>query len=496
MSLESHPETPYGLEAFGGGAALPDGRVVFAPGRFHKVGVFDPSKRHGDVSEAFKLYPETETLSQRYGQSVLGTPYELFVAPVAIPDGRVVFAPDNSVHAGVFDPSTNEFTLLTAIAASGAKPHFRGAALAGDGKVVMCPTSYPAVWTFDPGTDALESLPLPAMTDGVTDQRWKGAAAMLDGRVVCTPHKTGWVLMYDGGASPKLSLVGPTQTTGTQRHDGAATLADGRVLFAPFSAPDSLLLNPSTLALTHEASLTPPGSNYHGVLQGLDGRLVFVAGMHQATHVLDFSSGGAVSPSETISHWDDPSVDVNKQYSWSGAVRVGSLIVFVPLRAKGVGVLSGLGEICAENHRALGGACAPCPGARLRPAGDLPADGDTECQCPAGTFPHANATLDDGAACFAPCGVGARGGRGTKSGGCADGNPLLVGGACAPDCEPGWRAASDARCERADDDSGDAKTTFTPGTCRSPCRSFLCLPGQEGEEGARAKVARLRGVDL
>ena len=227
MSLESHPETPYGLEAFGGGAALPDGRVVFAPGRFHKVGVFDPSKRHGDVSEAFKLYPETETLSQRYGQSVLGTPYELFVAPVAIPDGRVVFAPDNAVHAGVFDPSTNEFTLLTAIAADGAKPHFRGAALAGDGKVVMCPTSYPAVWTFDPGTDALETLPLPAMTDGVTDQRWKGAAAMLDGRVVCTPHKTGWVLMYDGGASPKLSLVGPTQTTGTQRHDGAATLADG-----------------------------------------------------------------------------------------------------------------------------------------------------------------------------------------------------------------------------------------------------------------------------
>ena len=234
---------------------LPDGRVVFAPGRFHKVGVFDPSKRHSDVSEAFKLYPETETLSQRYGQSVLGTPYELFVAPVAIPDGRVVFAPDKAVHAGVFDPSTNEFTLLTAIAADGAKPHFKGAALAGDGKVVMCPTSYPAVWTFDPGTDALEMLPLPAMTDGVTDQRWKGAAAMLDGRVVCAPHKTGWVLMYDGGASPKLSLVGPTQTTGTQRHDGAATLADGRVLFAPFSDPNSLLLNPSTLALTHEASL-------------------------------------------------------------------------------------------------------------------------------------------------------------------------------------------------------------------------------------------------
>ena len=67
---------------------LPDGRVVFVPQNSATVGLFDPS---------------TNTFTS--GPTVGSGQYK-FVGGVLLPDGRVVFVPENSATVGMFDPRT------------------------------------------------------------------------------------------------------------------------------------------------------------------------------------------------------------------------------------------------------------------------------------------------------------------------------------------------------------------------------------------------------
>ena len=204
--------------------------------------------------------------------------------------------------------------------------------------------------------------------------------------------------------------------------------------------------------------------------------------MHQATHVLDFSSGGAVSPLR-------PSLTGRPERRRQQTVLV--------VRRRPRRLLDRVRAPAREGRRrALGprrdlrgtqgarGACAPCPGARLRPAGDLP---PTATRSTGGGVPHASATLDDGAACSR---------RAASAREAAEGPKRRVRRR-----EP---ASSAARARRIAARVGAAREVRRRRRLgRARRRSRRGRAGRRAEassvcpaEGARAKVARLRGVDL
>ena len=82
-----------------------------------------------------------------------------------LPDGRVVFVPQNSATVGLFDPSTNTFTSGPTVGSGQYK--FVGGVLLPDGRVVFVPWISADVGMFDPSTSATRkpaytlSQPLP-----------------------------------------------------------------------------------------------------------------------------------------------------------------------------------------------------------------------------------------------------------------------------------------------------------------------------------------------
>jgi streptogramin lyase len=81
---------------FRGGALLPSGNVVFAPGTSANVGMFDP-------------------VALTYSNSVAtGTSGIAFSGATLLPNGQVVFTPYDSANVGVIDtfaPVSQEFCL-------------------------------------------------------------------------------------------------------------------------------------------------------------------------------------------------------------------------------------------------------------------------------------------------------------------------------------------------------------------------------------------------
>jgi hypothetical protein len=61
----------------------------------------------------------------------------VFIGATLAPDGRVIFAPFDSVNVGIFDPATDTYT--SGPAHGEGSNAFRGATLAPDGRVIFAP---------------------------------------------------------------------------------------------------------------------------------------------------------------------------------------------------------------------------------------------------------------------------------------------------------------------------------------------------------------------
>jgi hypothetical protein len=212
-----------GDNKFNGAAVAGDGKVVFAPENADHVGVYDPT------DNSFSLVDISVTISTDYK----------FAGAATARDGRVVFAPLYALGVGIFDstaPAGSQFTLVHVNKPQNAV--FVGAALAGDGRVVFPPIGGGGVGVFDPTDNTFTFVDI-----SPTTARFQFAATLDDGRVVFAPwinpdteeHGAG---IFDA-TDNRFTLVntGTTSLDGiTRRFSGAAVAPDGRVVFAPQDA--------------------------------------------------------------------------------------------------------------------------------------------------------------------------------------------------------------------------------------------------------------------
>jgi hypothetical protein len=292
-------------------------------GRVRVFELFRPAEHPGWI---FELVPTYSGIEQFSGAARAG-------------DGRVVFAPANADHVGVYDPTDDSFTMVpfgvTGDPLIGMNGKFNGAVTAGDGRVVFVPSNANGVGVFNPTDDSFTLVPV-----GVTgDNKFNGAAVAGDGKVVFAPENADHVGVYDptDPTDNSFSLVDISVTISTDyKFAGAATARDGRVVFAPLFALgvgifDSTAPAGSQFTLVHVDK--PQNANFVGAALAGDGRVVFPP--------IGGGGVGVFDPTDDTFTLVDISAKIDMIYKFMGAVVVGDgRVVFAPFNANGVGVFN------------------------------------------------------------------------------------------------------------------------------------------------------------
>ena len=132
-----------------------NGKVVFVPRNAGGVGVFDPTT---DMFSVVDISGSISGVDRFDGGATAG-------------DGRVVFVPWESFTAGVgvFDPKTDTFKLFDIVDKITINEKFNGTALAGNGRVVFAPYYVHAVGVFDPADDSFTFVEIPSGMFGSTE---------------------------------------------------------------------------------------------------------------------------------------------------------------------------------------------------------------------------------------------------------------------------------------------------------------------------------------
>eukprot|EP01047_Picozoa_sp_COSAG01_P037836 COSAG01_NODE_3032_length_6694_cov_13.505231_3_plen_137_part_00 len=116
----------------------------------------------------------------------------------------MVFVPANFARIGLYDPSTNTFTVGPGVGSGEGK--FNGGVLLPDGRVVFVPLNSATIGLYDPSTDTYTNGP------GVGSDQWKfgGGVLLPDGRVVFVPWGSATIGLYD--PSPSAARSKPAYT--------------------------------------------------------------------------------------------------------------------------------------------------------------------------------------------------------------------------------------------------------------------------------------------
>jgi hypothetical protein len=118
-----------------GGVLIPDGRVVFVPRGSNKLGIYTPS------SDTFAETTYTGTALD----GVNTTDVDKSIGGVLLPDGRVVFVPLLFNRLGIYNPTTDTYTETTYVGTqlnnTGSIYKYHGGVLLPDGRVVFVPSS-------------------------------------------------------------------------------------------------------------------------------------------------------------------------------------------------------------------------------------------------------------------------------------------------------------------------------------------------------------------
>jgi len=213
---------PYGTTDYAGSVLLPDGRVLFVPQNSSNVGFFNP------MTGLFTtLIPEG-----------LGTITGQFRGGVLVPSGNVVFIPYNSSNIGLFNPLSYQYSNIP-IGAQPSTACFHGGVLSPSGTVVMVPRNSANIGVFNPTTLALTNV---GPIAGQSQTLFGSGVLLPNGNVVMAPLTSGNIGMYNPQTST-FSNVGPVSSAG--RWESASLAPNGNVIFAPSSSLNVMVYNPT-----------------------------------------------------------------------------------------------------------------------------------------------------------------------------------------------------------------------------------------------------------
>lgn len=268
--------------AFNGSVNLPDGRIVFVPGNYDYVGIYNP-------------YTNTYAT----GPAVISPAVSLsFIGGVLVPSGKVIFIPSRKGNIGIFDPYTNTYTNGDTVGDT--YYAFSGGVLLQDGKVCCIPDYHDSVGIYDPvADDYVDGASLGVTTDGL----FKGGTILKDGRVCFVPGSSRGdkVGLYDHSIAS--FTFGDTHGEGNLAFYGGVLMTSGKICFIPYNSDYIGIYDPDADEYTRGPSVGMDATDYKfsGGCLAPDGKIIFSPNSASVMGIYDPASGtlGDFDPGDT-----------------------------------------------------------------------------------------------------------------------------------------------------------------------------------------------------
>jgi hypothetical protein len=221
---------PKGTSEYAGSVLLPDGRVLFVPQNASNVGFYNPSTG----------------LFSSVTPSGLAATASKFRCGVLVPNGNVVFVPWGQSNVGLFNPVSYAYSnIQVGAAAAGGNLRFQGGVLSPTGNVVMIPRDSANIGIFNPTTLAMTNVgPIAAQGASLF-----GSGVLLpNGNVAMSPLNSMNIGMYNTYSltTAGFTNVGPIATLGSW--ESAVLAPNGNVFFPPSTATNVIVYNPSIVS--------------------------------------------------------------------------------------------------------------------------------------------------------------------------------------------------------------------------------------------------------
>lgn len=306
---------------YAGSVLLPDGRVLFVPQDSSNVGFFNP----------------TTGLFSTVVPTGLPATTQKFRGGVLVPNGNVIFVPFSLSNVGVFNPIN--YTYSNAEVGASGTLKFQGGVLGPTGNVIMIPRDNANIGQFNPTTLTMTNVgPIVAENSSM----FGGGCLLPNGNVVMTPLTgTANIGMYNAYAltSAGFTNVGPISST--QSFECACYTPTGNVVIPPSTSTNIITYNPTFVS-------NPIGA---GGLSNIT--YIGTAGAN------NFYQGTALLPSGNVIFTPTDASNIGMYdpvaLSFSNAVRIGTTfggqkffgssllpdgrVVFCPLKYANVGML-------------------------------------------------------------------------------------------------------------------------------------------------------------
>jgi hypothetical protein len=300
--------------SFIGSVSLNDGRILFVPYASSNIGVFNPA------TNQYSLITPTGSPTNT------GTD---FVGGVLVPNGNVVFVPYTNSNIGMYNPATLVFSNIVRHGVP--SPAFYGGCLDPNGNVCLIPASTTSnIGTFNPTTLLYSNVTRLAAT-------FAGGVLLPNGNIICIPATNANIVQFNPYTSVASNSV-PFGINGAalDRWRGGVLAPNGNVIFIPGGSAAGInsnvgVFNPTAGTFSNVITGGPASSFFGGCL--LPTGNVVMAPYNSAnvgmfdTYTLGYSNSSRVSA---------PSIT---QYTGCSVIPDGR-VVFAPFSSGNVGVLN------------------------------------------------------------------------------------------------------------------------------------------------------------
>ena len=253
----AHPVPPQGIRPFATSIVIPNGKLIFVPQDLSNVGIFDPDT---------EIYSSGAPITPGDVEQVA------FSGGALAPNGNVIFAPYFQPNVGIYNPNTDTYTSVDTSYARQARL-FWGAVLAPNGKIIFAPATHTHIGIFDPITEIYTDGPPHLLPIQGSNATFSGAILAPNGKIFFIPSwGSSKIGIYDP-ISNIFTLGSGTGSVGGWQ--GGVLAPNGKIILVPQYSANIGIYDPDTDHFSTGDTHNEAMPSFDGGVLAPDGKIIF-----------------------------------------------------------------------------------------------------------------------------------------------------------------------------------------------------------------------------
>ena len=255
----AHPVPPYGIRPFATSIVIPNGKLIFIPQDLSNVGIFDPDA---------EIYSSGAPITPGDVEQIA------FSGGALAPNGNVIFAPYFQPNVGIYNPNTDTYTSVSTGFARYSRL-FVGAVLAPNGKIIFAPASHTHIGIFDPITEIYTNGPPHLLPINGSNATFEGAILAPNGKIFFIPAHASNIGIYDPSDGPigSFKLGDGTGSAGVWK--GGVLAPNGKIILVPSYSANIGIYDPDTDHFSTGDVHNEVNPAFDGGVLAPDGKIIF-----------------------------------------------------------------------------------------------------------------------------------------------------------------------------------------------------------------------------